>query len=777
MEKFSNFIIKHRLVMVIVFLTIVIASLICFVFVDVNSDIISYLPEDMTTSKGYKFLKETFDMESDAIVAVQGASKEQMQEITAKMQQLDGVRKNGITWYGTLDSFAMGGISIGGMTSDELIDSIKNNPDIIKLLHPKEDIYTIMVQMSVASSTNEASKVLKESKKIIESYGLEYAVGGSAEISTSLLGTVTGEMPYFLIVAAIITILILVATTSSFFEPVILLTTLVISILLNMGSNIIFGNVSVITFATSAILQLALSMDYSIFLMHSFREERKKCFDDKTAMARAIPKTFSTVCASALTTVGGFIALVFMQFGIGADLGLVLAKGVLMSMLTVILLQPCLMLFASKTTAKLEHPVHLPKFKKSAEVAVKGRKPLLAIALIALVPIIYCGLSISYSYMKMEKDNSKPLTEVQEIVEVMGNSILITAPNGTDKGKSHLEFIQEVKALDKVSVVSGIYAMIPEKATEQLWALINLNISPQLKAYANKGYVLYTIMIETESESAEEGVLLNDIKAILTKHFGDKYYITGMAQAVNDLSIVTPKDFTLVSIISAIIIFFILMLSIRSVKYSLALMGVVEFGIFINLALNFMMMTPVNFMAYIIISSVQMGATVDYAILLTTKFKRNMMTMPVKQACYKAVKDSSLSILTSATILGGLCLAVYAITTNAIIGQVTMLIGRGAIISSLLILFVLPSILMLITRKPPTNKYINNWKVKKLMATQANTQVEVKEKNLDESLMYYDSAENTTNISNEVLEREQVDSLQDNLDEIKVNSENAEKTE
>ncbi len=649
-------------------------------------------------------------MESDAIVAVKGASTEQMTEITKKMQSLEGVRENGITWYGTLDSFGdmgdeNGEIKFGNTVINvkELVTQIKDNKQVQKLLCPAEDIYTIMVQMSVSSSTNEASAILKQTKKIIESYGLEYAVGGSAEISTSLLGTVTGEMPYFLIVAVIIAILVLVLTTNSFFEPVILLTTLAISILLNMGSNIILKDVSVITFATSAILQLALSMDYSIFLMHSFREERKKCFDDRTAMVRAIPKTFSTVCASALTTVGGFIALVFMQFGIGADLGVVLAKGVLMSLLTVVLLQPCLMLFASKTTAKLEHPVHLPKFKKSAEIAVKGRKPILAIALLALVPIIYCGLSISYSYMKMDKDK-EALSEVQQVVEVMGNSILICAPNG-DSAKAHIDFIDEVGKLEHVSVVSSIYAMAPKEMCDSLHTMIKWNL-PQLKAYANNKYVLYTIMIETESESLEEGVLLDNIKSVLSNKFGDEYYITGMAQAVNDLSIVTPKDFALVSGISAIIIFIILMLSIRSAKYSLALMGTVEFGIFINLALNFIFNTPVNFMAYIIISSVQMGATVDYAILLATKFRRNMASMPVKEACVKAVKDSSLSILTSATILGALCLAVYAITTNAIIGQVTLLIGRGAIISAFLILFVLPAILIAITRKPPTNNDI-----------------------------------------------------------------------
>ncbi len=301
MERFSFFVTKHKLAISIVFLVLTIVALICLFFVPINSDIISYLPDDMTTTEGYDFLKKTFNMNSDAIIAIKDATPEQMTEITQKMQELEGVRENGITWYGSLDSFANMG-NIGGIDAGELVEQIKNNPDVIKLFRPKENIYTVMVQMSVASSTNEASVILKSSKKIIESYNLEYAVGGSAEISTNLLGTVVKEMPYFLIVAVVIVILILILTTKSFFEPVILLTTLAISILLNMGSNLILGNVSVITFATSAILQLALSMDYSIFLMHAFSEERRKCFDDRTAMIRAIPKTFSTVCASALTT-------------------------------------------------------------------------------------------------------------------------------------------------------------------------------------------------------------------------------------------------------------------------------------------------------------------------------------------------------------------------------------------------------------------------------------------------------------------------------------------
>lgn len=702
MEKFSKFVVKHKILITVLIAVLSIVALVCMFFVNINSDIISYLPEDMQTSEGYAFLQKTFNMESDAIIAVKTKDYDTVKQIADKIQALDGVRANGVNWYGTLDQ--MKDMDLGAVGDkfdlDAMIEEIKNRPDILKLFRPTEDIYTIMIQMTYSSSSNEAGKVLSNCKKIIKDYGIEYAVGGSSEIATSLLSTVVSEMPYYLVIAVIIVILILVCTTNSLFEPVILITTLAISILLNMGTNIIFPNISIITFATSAILQLALSMDYSIFLMHAFREERAKCFDDYTAMQRAIPKTFSTICASSMTTIGGFLALLFMQFEVGADLGLVLAKGVLMSLLTVILLQPCLILYSKNVTKKLEHPVKLPKFQKSAEFVVKRRKPILWITLLLVVPIIFCGTSISYSYMKMDKNQSE-MSDVEQVVQVMGNSVLICAPN--DKGEQHLNFIEDVKEIENVSVVSSIYAMAPERYADLLSLLIKLDL-PQLEAYANDGYVLYTVMIETESESQEEQVLLKELRGVLQNYFGEDFYITGMAQAVNDLAVITPKDFALVSIVSALIILVILLLTIKSFKYSIALMGVVELGIFVNLGICYLMKTPVNFMAYIIISSVQMGATVDYAILQTMKFKSNMATMPKKDACVKAVKDSTLSILTSALILGCLCFAVNLICSNAIIAQVTMLIGRGALISAGLILFVLPSVLLAITNKMPKNQ-------------------------------------------------------------------------
>lgn len=704
MRGMANFIVKHKLIFLIIFAVITVISVICFFFVNINSDIISYLPQDMTTSQGYSFLKKNFDMEGDAIIAIKGASYEDMKTYTDEMAKIEGIRSGGVIWYGYFDEMgAMGGVSMGA----EIIDSIKKNPNVLKMFTPAEDIYTVMLQLSVPVSSNEATAVIENIKSMLNESGVEYAFGGSSAISTSLLSSVMNELWMYLLVAVLLVVIILLLTTKSFFEPVILLVTLGVSILINLGTNIIFPNISIITFATSSILQLALSMDYAIFLMHAYASEREKTLDKKEAMAKAIPKTFSTVCASALTTIGGFLALLFMQFEIGADLGVVLAKGVLLSLLTVVFLQPCLMLFCTKVLDGTEHKVYLPSFDGAARTTVRGRKVIAIIALMLVAPAIIGQVNVGYSYMKMEKGDA-PLSETEQVVEVLGNSLMLCVPE--DKPSVHIKYCSELSDLERVEAVNSIYSIIPEEYSN-LIPLMKQLAPDIMKNYINNGYTLYFVMLNADSESVEGRTLLNDIKIITASYFDD-YKIAGMTQAVTDLADITPQDFTAVTLISAAIIFIVLLITVRSLKYSLTLIGVVELGIVMNIAISYFLRKPINFMAYIIISSVQLGATIDYAILYTVKFKRYTQFMTVKQATYNALKDSYLPILTSATILAGVCFSVFFISSNQIIGEITMLIGRGAIISCLLVLLVLPSILIMITRRVrPPNGILNTLKI------------------------------------------------------------------
>lgn len=713
MNALARFIVKYKYVLLAVFIILTALSVVGIMYVNVNSDIISYLPDDMVTAKGFTFLRENFDMEGDAIVGIDNVTYEEVESYVERINQMKGIRDGGVIWYGTFDSFADIGISFPGVDINDVVEQIKSNPNVLKMFVPKENCYLIMLQMNVPTTSPEATNIITGIDAMLAADGREFSVGGMTAITAYLFDSTIGEIGMYMIIGVLIVLLVLMVSTRSFVEPLILIITLGISIILNFGSNIIFPEVSVITFAATAILQMALSMDYAIFLLHAFTDERKMCLDDKTAMCRALPRTMSTVLASSLTTVGGFLALFFMQFELGADMGVVLAKGVALSLLTVIFLQPCLMLLCSKAVENTSHKLLHPKFIRTAGFSIRHRKALLVGALLLLIPAIIGQVNVEYSYMKMQKEPENP-TEIQKIVDMMGTTIILCVP--ADSPDKQLEYVHELSKIESVEAVNGIYTIIPEEYAKLVPLLVRL--APDMaKNYINNGYTMYSVLANVDSESKEAGVLLRQLNDTTSDLFGDKYYITGMPQAVSDLAEITPKDFTVVTLVSVLIILVVLLLTLRSAKYSAALIGVVELGILINIAISYFMKQPINFMAYIIISSIQLGATIDYAILYTVKFQRNSQTMSVKEASFKALKESGVSILTSATVIAAVCISVFLMASNQIVGEITLMIGRGAIISCLLVLFVLPALLITITgnvKENPLSKYIRKREKKRL---------------------------------------------------------------
>lgn len=750
MKKFAAFIVKNRLIILGIILLAAIACTFAMFYVNVNSDILSYLPDGMDMTEGLDFMQQNFNMQGDAIVGIRGDSLtyEWMQQYTASLAEDYStgddpvIKPGGVIWYGTIaemaniDLSSIGGMSFVidgilsqyGLTLDELtaiLESMAENPEIEQMFHPYEDTYLIMLQLSAPSSSDEAMDLLDDIEKAVEDAGFEVALGGSSEVTRAVFESTIGEIGRYIVVAVLVMFIILLLTTTSLVEPIIFMLTLGVSILVNMGTNIILPSVSVITFAASSILQLALSMDYAIFLMHQYEIEKQNTLDNRLAMERAIPKTFSTIAASALTTVGGFLALFFMQFEIGADLGIVLAKGVALSLLTVIFLQPSLMLLFDKAREKTKHRILVPTFKKTSGFAVTYRKTIVAIALLLLIPVTILQGKVDLSYIKFIDEDPNP-SKVEEVVDSMSNSVIVIVPVDTANGGSdnhyadQYAFIEDIKGMDHdVTAVMGLFAMIPQDGT----GLIDMATDPELAemmeqyenlipndmkgmldssqsmigGFVNNGYTMYTIMIDCEAESEEADAALKDIRTILGEYFGDDYYITGMSQAVNDLKEITPRDFNIVTIVSVLIILVVLLFTLRSVKMSAIIIGVIEFGIFINLTLCYIVGQQINFMAYIILSSIQLGATVDYAILFTVKYKNNLGSLPARQAAYKALTESGVSVLTSVAILAGCCLSVSLITSNRIVSEITMLIARGAVISGILVLVLLPALLIMFT--------------------------------------------------------------------------------
>ena len=733
MKRFAKFVVKYRLIILGVMLLLMIASLFAMSYVNVNSDILSYLPEDVDMTRGLNFMKENFDMQGDAIIGVQGATYEDMQELVSLIENKGGTKQGGIIWYGLLKemqdidwtmlenpwvaSLVNNLLNKYGLKLEdlkEMTEQLSNNPEIVSLFHPDDETYLMMLQLNVPSSSNEAMDLLSEIENYFNEKGLDYAMGGSTQITREIFDSTIGEIGKYALVAVLVMFIILLLTTNSIIDPIIFMVTLGVSIVVNMGTNLILPSVSVVTYAASSILQLALSMDYAIFLMHAFAEEQKKTLDNKLAMERAIPKTFSTISASALTTVGGFLALFAMRFKIGEDLGLVLAKGVFLSLVTVVLLQPCLMLLTNKIARKTQHRIIVPKFKNVASYAVTHRKTIVTIALLLLIPTVIMQNMVGLSYIKFVEEDPNP-TAIEQKVDALSNSLVVIVPAKTESmdGESNIkdqyEFLEKIRERDDVNAVMGLFSMLPEDVAEGIVNLVNDEDMGKLMAssgmdmsmitgFLNNGYTMYSVMINAESESAEGTKALNEIRAILDDTFGaGEYYITGMTQAVSDLQGITPTDFMVVSLVSVAIIFVILLFTLRSLKMSTIVVLVIEFGIFVNLSISYIFGQTVNFMAYIILSSIQLGATVDYAILYTVKYQNYLGIRSAREAAYTALTESGVSIMTSVAILAGCCLSVSLITTNIIVSEITLMIARGSIISGILVMVLLPALLIIST--------------------------------------------------------------------------------
>lgn len=733
MKRFAKFVVKYRLILLGVMLLITIASLFAMSYVNVNSDILSYLPEDVDMTIGMNFMKENFDMQGDAIIGVQGATYEDMQELVALIEEKGGTKEGGIIWYGLLkdmqdiDWSQLENPVIANIVNNllskynlkiedlkEMTEQLSTNPEIVSMFHPDDSTYLMMLQLNVPSSSNEAMNLLSDIEDHLENKGFEYAMGGSTQITREIFDSTIGEIGKYAVVAVLVMFIILLLTTNSLIDPIVFMLTLGVSIVINMGTNLILPSVSVVTYAASSILQLALSMDYAIFLMHSFAEEQKKTLDDNLAMERAIPKTFSTISASALTTVGGFLALFAMRFKIGEDLGIVLAKGVFLSLLTVILLQPCLMLLTKKLARKTQHRIIVPKFKTVASKAVTNRKTIVAIALALLIPVVIMQNMVDLSYIKFVEENPNP-TAIEQKVDALSNSLVVIVPaktenlNGESNVADQYDFLEKIKARDDVNAVLGLFSMLPEDSAEGIVDLVNDEQMGKLMAssgmdmsmitgFLNNGYTMYSIMLDADPESDEGTLALKEIRALLDETFGaENYYITGMTQAVSDLQDITPTDFMVVSIVSVAIIFIILLFTLKSFKMSTIVVLVIEFGIFVNLSISYIFGQSINFMAYIILSSIQLGATVDYAILYTVKYQNYLGFKSAREAAYTALTESGVSILTSVAILAGCCLSVSLITTNIIVSEITLMIARGAIISGILVMLLLPALLIIST--------------------------------------------------------------------------------
>lgn len=734
LNKIARGIVGQYKVILIVFAVLFVASCaaIPFVVKRLNSEVMTYLPDGTDTVKGINFLKENFSINGDAMVGVKGASEGDLNIIADKIDRLyyDGAKKGRGFYYATDEEIKGGAVGTKAVTQciwrkssfvtlyEIMYGGTENCNKVINLLYgdngtpedARDDTYVFLLNINFGPSDNVTFKVLDVIKDDIVGGRGEYYAFGTSVMAKDIFENTIGEVWAYTGAGLAVILVVLFLFTKSWLDPVVMLITLGVSIVLNIGTNIIYPTNSVITFATSALLQMALSIDYAVFLTNAFRDELKVTTDMKEALAIAMPRAFKSVLGSALTTIGGFVALFAMRFGIGADMGAVLAKGIFMSLICVLFLQPAIMILMAKPLVKSAHYEIDLKFRKPVKTVIKYRSAVVALFIIAIFPVVLFQADLPLNYFNFVKYADKQ-GELYDMVDAASRQVIIAVPYDEDDEKSiaaqyalckDLRELRRDNGEDAVTFILGINALIPEEDYKDIMQNEELKklLSSQTQALVNNGYTIYTIGLSVEDAESEEAfnAVARIEEKVKARFDGREVYITGLSQAGRDFSTITPNDFQRVTLLSVLIIVCVLLLTLHSVKHSLLLILLIEFGIWINLCIQKLTGNSINFMSYVVISSMQLGATVDYAILITAKFREYRKRMLPAHAAYMATTTSVMSVLTSSTILAGACFCVKLMSSVLIVSEVCSLVARGAIISALLTIFVLPALLAFFDR-------------------------------------------------------------------------------
>ena len=815
MASFTKWLLDHKVAVICVLVLLMALSVVGTILTDKESDVLSYLDPESDTSIGKQMLNEQYGIVGDTTIGISYLSREDIQRIvtfvdgTASDGAYDGMDENDIptqsrafskivegkpllsrnvVWIGSFDDLQEDGdlqmlLGIGGV-----LDVVQSDLDAMRAKFQDkfvketngETTYILNIYFSQSGSNNAVIEALdaleKEIQRIlneriedgtitqIDDASQGYYFSGMAQNARILVDSSLNDMPKFVIAAVLVVFVILLLSSHSYLEPFIFLATLGISILLNMGTNVIAGNpigtISTITSSCAVILQLAVAMDYSIFLSHSFQEELRTLKDPKIALMHAMPKTLKSILASALTTVGGFVALFFMNYGIGYDLGFVLAKGVILSLLAVIFIQPILLILTKKLIDKTHHNwIVTPRLNFVGKTITNKWVSVIVIVLcVAIaVPSAYFQGLVPLNYITFTNETPEEEKSLaQREVEGTNNQLILVIPYqydgyGNIDLSKHYEFIDKIQHVgvtdetapstdfvegnyvredgNKFNPVSDVFTLasivgpdlldalqdsglnaladswfklnhndttLKEQLNGQLFGSFISNVDDETEGSVH--YMLYTINLEGDPEDIESYNTMLRIRDIANEMFdvdasGNRVYVTGLAQGAYDLFTVTPDDFTLVNILSAVIVFLVLLLTFRRPIMSVVLLLVIEAGIFANLTLAYLIGDKINFMAYLIVSAIELGATVDYAILFSSKYFEEKENCTGVVAVKNAVHRSAPSVITSASILIFTCVAVTLLTTNPIVGQITRLIAIGTCFSLILVFTLLPSIL------------------------------------------------------------------------------------
>lgn len=672
--KFAKTVVKGRVLILIISIVLLIPSIIGMAKTRINYDMLDYLPSDIDTVIGQNELKEEFQKGAFSFIVVKNMDVSDVASLREKIEKVDHV--DTALWYSSI------------LDIDVPMEIL---PDSIYDAFNTEDATMIAVFFDSATSEDVTIQAIKDIRSICNE---QCFVSGMSALVTDLKDLCEKEEPIYVGLAVVLATIAMILLLDGWIIPLVFLTSIGIAILINMGSNIFFGEISYITKALSAVLQLAVTMDYSIFLWNSYNEKRTHVDDNNEAMVLAIKDTLGSVVGSSTTTIAGFIALCFMSFTLGKDLGIVMAKGVVLGVISCVTILPSLILLLDKPLQKTRHKSLIPKADKLAEGLTKKYPVFIILFILLAIPAFY-GYSKTNEEVYYDMGQCLPEdieyvianTELRNEFDIAStHMVLVSADTPTDDVRSMIGEIEEVPGIKyAVGLESVVGPLIPEE------------ILPESITGMLKGDKWELILVNSEYKVASEDVnnQINSINSIIKK-YDSKGMLIGEAPCMKDMIEITDHDFTVVNAVSIAAIFIIILLVTRSISLPIILISVIELAIFINLGLPHYLGQSLPFIAPICISTIQLGATVDYAILLTNRYKKERVSGCTKHEAVKiALSTSFPSVIVSGMGLFAATFGVAVYSDIDIICSMCMLMARGAIISMLLVLFILPALIML----------------------------------------------------------------------------------
>ena len=689
-EKLADWVTKHPKLIVSIAVALLIPSIICYMLTGVNYDILSYLPDDVNSVQGENILDETFHCASSAILVVENFDDKEVTQIKEQIEKIDGVVK--VMW------------------SDSIIDTTVPNsslPDVLRNIFYSSDGKSTMllINFSSSSASEQTGQAIKEIRSLMNKNcflsGMSAILADTKELSDS-------QAPIYVAVAICLALIVMSFTLDSWVLPLVLLAALGVAVVYNMGTNLMFGQISFITKSIAAILQLGVTMDYSVFLMDRFNEEMLRTDNRQKAMSKAVSKTFSALIGSSLTTIFGFLAMCFMTLTLGFDIGIVMAKGVVIGIITVVTVLPSLVLLLYKPIYKFRHKRIIPSFNGVAKFSLKHRKIFAVLFVILLVPAFLSQQSVD-KYYNVVQGMPDDLASVQALNKMksefnMANTYFVIIDSDTPSG-SVSQMIEEIEDIDGIENIVALNKYVGPAIPDSF-------LPESIKAIAEKdGYQMMMINSAYDPGTDELNKQVDEMTEVINAHT-ENSYLTGEGAMTKDLISIADNDFVATSIISIAAIFLLIAICFKSISIPFILVLMIELSIWINIGLSYLMGSQISFITPTVINCVQLGATVDYAILMTTRFREELQSGKDKRtAIHDAAASSCTSIFQSALVFFSATIGVYFICDIKMIKEICALLARGSFISAVMIMFVLPPVLYLLEKVISRTTY--KWKAEK----------------------------------------------------------------